>query len=223
VRFGSGYVVLAFLRSDLVERLHWMTESQLLDAVAVGQITPGPVFTTATFVGYLLGGGGGAAVATLGIFLPAFVFVAISGPLVPRIRRSPVAGAVLDGVNVASLALMAAVTLQLGRAAIVVSTEPSIATPSGAHGCPTRIGEHHQLSLYLARRPSIAPPAIVSSPPRLTERRWIAGEEPRRSTTAEEEAVPAPGLVVPLASPSLDGLSLPGHRCDVALSVAGIR
>jgi chromate transporter len=119
VLFGSGYVLLAFLRSDLVERLHWLTESQLLDAVAVGQITPGPVFTTATFVGYLIGGGGGAAVATLGIFLPAFVFVAISGPLVPRIRRSPAAGAVLDGINVASLALMAAVTLQLGRAAIV--------------------------------------------------------------------------------------------------------
>jgi chromate transporter len=119
VLFGSGYVLLAFLRGDLVERLHWLTESQLLDAVAVGQITPGPVFTTATFVGYLVGGGGGAAVATLGIFLPAFVFVAISGPLVPRIRRSKTAGAVLDGVNVASLALMAAVTLQLGRAAIV--------------------------------------------------------------------------------------------------------
>jgi len=119
VLFGSGYVLLAFLRGDLVERLHWLTESQLLDAVAVGQVTPGPVFTTATFVGYVLGGGGGAAVATLGIFLPAFVFVAISGPLVPRIRKSKVAGAVLDGVNVASLALMAAVTIQLGRAAIV--------------------------------------------------------------------------------------------------------
>jgi len=119
VLFGSGYVLLAFLRTDLVERLHWMTESQLLDAVAVGQITPGPVFTTATFIGYVLGGGGGAAVATAGIFLPAFAFVAISGPLVPRIRRSRLAGAVLDGVNVASLALMAAVALQLGRAAIV--------------------------------------------------------------------------------------------------------
>jgi chromate transporter len=117
--FGSGYVLIAFLRSDLVERLHWLTESQLLDAVAVGQVTPGPVFTTATFVGYLLGGPTAAAIATLGIFLPAFVFVAISGPLIPRIRRSKVAGAVLDGVNVASLALMAAVTLQLGRAAIV--------------------------------------------------------------------------------------------------------
>jgi len=119
VLFGSGYVLLAFLRSDLVERLHWLTESQLLDAVAVGQVTPGPVFTTATFVGYVLGGGGGAAVATLGIFLPAFVFVAISGPLMPRIRASPSAGAVLDGVNVASLALMAAVALELGRTAIV--------------------------------------------------------------------------------------------------------
>jgi len=119
VLFGSGYVLIAFLRGDLVERLHWLTEAQLLDAVVVGQVTPGPVFTTATFIGYVLGGGVGAAVATLGIFLPAFVFVAISGPLVPLIRRSPAAGAVLDGVNVASLALMAAVTLQLGRTAIV--------------------------------------------------------------------------------------------------------
>ncbi len=119
VLFGSGYVLLAFLRSDLVDRLHWLTESQLLDAIAVGQVTPGPVFTTATFIGYLLGGPSGAAVATIGIFLPAFVFVAISGPLIPRIRRSKSAGAVLDGVNVASLALMAAVTLQLGRAAII--------------------------------------------------------------------------------------------------------
>jgi chromate transporter len=119
VLFGSGYVLLAFMRSDLVERLHWLTEAQLLDAVAVGQVTPGPVFTTATFVGYVLGGGAGAAIATLGIFLPAFVFVAISGPLVPRIRRSPSASAVLDGVNVASLGLMAAVTIALGRGAIV--------------------------------------------------------------------------------------------------------
>ena len=119
VLFGSGYVLLAFLRGDLVERLHWLTESQLLDAVAVGQVTPGPVFTTATFIGYILGGPEAAAVATVGIFLPAFVFVAISGPLVPRIRRSKTAGVVLDGVNVASLALMAAVTLQLGRSALI--------------------------------------------------------------------------------------------------------
>lgn len=121
--FGSGYVLLVFLRADLVERLGWLTERQLLDAVAVGQITPGPVFTTATFIGYMLSGAPGAVVATLGIFLPAFVFVAVSGPLVPRIRRSRIAGAALDGVNVASLALMAVVTWQLGRAAIVdVST-----------------------------------------------------------------------------------------------------
>ncbi len=119
VLFGSGYVLLAFLRADLVERLHWLTEAQLLDAVAVGQVTPGPVFTTATFVGYLLAGPGGALVATAGIFLPAFVFVALSGPLVPRLRASANAGAFLDGVNVASLALMAVVTAQLGRAALV--------------------------------------------------------------------------------------------------------
>jgi len=119
VLFGSGYVLLAFLRADLVQRFHWLTERQLLDAVAVGQVTPGPLFTTATFVGYLLAGTAGAVVATVGIFLPAFVFVAASGPLVPRLRRSPTAGAVLDGVNVASLALMAVVTWHLGRAALV--------------------------------------------------------------------------------------------------------
>lgn len=119
VLFGSGYVLLAFLRADLVQRLGWLTESQLLDAVAVGQITPGPVFTTATFIGYVLAGGGGAAVATIGIFLPAFVFVALSGPLVPLLRRSATAGAALDGVIAASLALMATVTWHLGRAAIV--------------------------------------------------------------------------------------------------------
>jgi chromate transporter len=118
VLFGSGYVLLAFLRADLVERLGWLTEQQLLDAIAVGQVTPGPVFTTATFIGYLLGGSAGAVVATLGIFLPAFLFVALSGPFVPRLRRSPVAGAVLDGVVVASLALMATVTIQLAQAAL---------------------------------------------------------------------------------------------------------
>jgi chromate transporter len=119
VLYGSGYVLLAFLRTDLVVHRHWLTESQLLDAIAVGQVTPGPVFTTATFIGYHLGGVAGAAVATLGIFLPSFAFVAASGPLLPRVRRSPVAGAVLDGVNAASLALMAVVTWQLGRAALV--------------------------------------------------------------------------------------------------------
>ena len=119
VLFGSGYVLLAFLRGDLVERLHWISSSQLLDAVAVGQVTPGPVFTTATFIGYLLAGGRGAALATVGIFAPAFVFVAISGPLVRSIRSSSPARAVLDGVNAASMALMAAVSWQLGRSAII--------------------------------------------------------------------------------------------------------
>ncbi|HXC70138.1 MAG TPA: chromate efflux transporter [Pyrinomonadaceae bacterium] len=119
VLYGSGYVLLAFIRADLVERWHWLTETQLLDAIAVGQVTPGPVFTTATFIGYVLGGYQGAIVATLGIFLPAFFFVALSGPLVPRIRRSPVAGAFLDGVNVAALSLMVLVIYQLGRASLV--------------------------------------------------------------------------------------------------------
>jgi chromate transporter len=130
VLYGSGYVLLAFLRADLIERWHWLTESQLLDAIAVGQVTPGPVFTTATFIGYVLGGPKGAVVATVGIFLPAFVFVAISGPLVPRIRRSPTAGAFLDGVNAAALALMVVVTYQLGRAAIVDITTIALALTS---------------------------------------------------------------------------------------------
>jgi chromate transporter len=119
VLFGSGYVLIAFLRADLVTRWHWLTAPQLLDAVAVGQLTPGPLFTTATFIGYLLGGPVAAVVATVGIFLPAFFFVAASGPLVPRLRGSPLTSALLDGVNAAALALIAVVTWQLGRAAIV--------------------------------------------------------------------------------------------------------
>lgn len=130
VLFGSGYVLLAFLRADLVQRLGWITEQQLLDAVAIGQITPGPVSTAATFIGYLLAGWKGATLATLGMFLPAFVFVALSGPLIPRIRRSATAGAALDGVNVASLALMAVVSWQLGRAALVDAVTISIAVAS---------------------------------------------------------------------------------------------
>jgi chromate transporter len=130
VLFGSGYVLLAFLRADLVERTHWLTEQQLLDAVAAGQITPGPLFSTATFAGYLISGGAGAAVATLGIFAPAFLFVAISGPLIPWMRRTPAAGAFLDGVNAASLALMAVVTWQLGRAAVVGIPTAAIALVS---------------------------------------------------------------------------------------------
>ncbi|MDQ3638692.1 MAG: chromate efflux transporter [Actinomycetota bacterium] len=126
VLFGSGYVLLAFLRSEFVGP-GMLTEKQLVDAVAVGQVTPGPVFTTATFVGYLLEGVPGAALATAGIFLPAFVFVAITGPFIPRLRRSPALSGLLDGVNVASLALMAAVTWQLGRATIVDPLSATIA------------------------------------------------------------------------------------------------
>ena len=130
VLFGSGYVLLAFLRTDLVDRLRWLTEAQLLDAVAVGQITPGPVFTTATFIGYILGGFRGAVVATIGIFLPSFFFVSISGPLIPHLRRSPLAGAFLDGVNVGAWALMAAVTLFLARSAIIDLTTMLLAISS---------------------------------------------------------------------------------------------
>jgi chromate transporter len=117
--FGSGYVLLAFLRTDLVTHRGWLTDSQLVDAVAVGQVTPGPVFTTATFIGFILGGIRGAVLSTVGIFLPAFLLVAVSGPLVSRIRKSKPAGAFLDGVNVASLALMATVTWQLGKTSLV--------------------------------------------------------------------------------------------------------
>lgn len=118
VLYGSGYVLLAFLHADFVARLGWLSESQVLDAVAVGHVTPGPVFTTATFVGYLVGGWAGAVVATVGIFLPAFVFVAATYPLVPRMRQSRLAAPFLDGVNAASWALMAGVSLRLARASL---------------------------------------------------------------------------------------------------------
>jgi chromate transporter len=118
VLYGSGYVLLAFLRADFVVRFGWLTDRQLLDAIAIGQVTPGPLFTTATFIGFILGGTKGALLATLGIFLPSFIFVAISNPLIPKIRNSPWAGTLLDGVNVASLGLMAAVTWHLGRSSL---------------------------------------------------------------------------------------------------------
>ena len=119
VLYGSGYVLLAFLRADFVERLGWLTEQQLLDAIAAGNITPGPVFSSATFVGYLEGGLVGGLLATLGIFLPSFLFVAMLSRLFPWARRSSRARAFLDGVNVASLGLMAGVTWQLGQAAVM--------------------------------------------------------------------------------------------------------
>jgi chromate transporter len=119
VLYGSGYVLLAFLRADFVLRLGWLTDQQLLDAVAIGQVTPGPLFTAATFIGYLLGGIPGALLATLGIFLPSFMFVAISNPLIPKIRNSAWAGSLLDGVNASALGLMAAVTVQLGISSLI--------------------------------------------------------------------------------------------------------
>ena len=119
ILFGSGYVLLAFLRADLVERWSWLTDQQLIDAITVGQMTPGPVFTTATFIGYLLGGWGGAVLATAAIFAPGFVLVAVTQPLIPRMRASRLLGGCLDGVIAASLGLMASVTWLLGRAALV--------------------------------------------------------------------------------------------------------
>jgi len=119
VLFGSGYVLLAVLRADLVEHLHWLTENQLLDAIAVSQGTPGPFFTVATFVGYVIAGWKGAVLATLGMFLPAFVFVAVTAKYLPRLRKSPMAGAFLDGVNTAAVALMAFVGWQFARATML--------------------------------------------------------------------------------------------------------
>lgn len=119
ILYGGGYVLLAFLHADFVVRYGWLTSQQLLDAVAVGQVTPGPLFTTATFIGYLLGGVKGGLLATLGIFLPSFIFVALSNPLIPKIRNSIWVRGLLDGVNAASLGLMAAVTWALGRASLV--------------------------------------------------------------------------------------------------------
>ncbi|MCW5878627.1 MAG: chromate efflux transporter [Anaerolineales bacterium] len=119
VLYGGGYVLLAFVQAEFVERLGWLTQTQLLDAIAIGQVTPGPLFTTATFIGYVLGGLPGGLLATLGIFLPSFIFVALTHRWIERLRHSPLAAAFLDGVNAASLGLMAAVALQLATASFV--------------------------------------------------------------------------------------------------------
>ena len=119
VLFGSGYVLVAFLQGGLVEQYHWLTQQQLLDAVAIGQFTPGPVLTTATFIGYVLAGPTGALVATLGIFGPSFLFVLGTNPLIPRLRQSAVAGAFLDAVNASAIGLMAAVTVELARHTLI--------------------------------------------------------------------------------------------------------
>ena len=131
VLYGSGYVLLAFLHADFVARLGWLTDSQLIDAIAIGQVTPGPVFTTATFIGYLLGGVPGAVLGTVGIFLPSFVFVALSSQFIPRIRSSRWLGSLLDGVNVASLGLMAGVIWQLAQASLVHPVSFAILILSG--------------------------------------------------------------------------------------------
>jgi chromate transporter len=117
--YGSGYVLLAFLRTDLVQGLHWITDRQLLDAISIGQFTPGPVFTTATFIGYLVGGFPGALLATLGIFLPSFALIALIHPLASRLRSYAWTSTLLEGINSAALALMGGVLLQLGRSALI--------------------------------------------------------------------------------------------------------
>lgn len=125
--YGSGYVLLAFIRADFVVSLGWLTDRQLIDAIAIGQVTPGPLFTTATFIGYLLGGVPGALLATLGIFLPSFIFVALISLILPRVRGSSWTAAFLDGVNVAALGLMTGVALQLAQAAVVDALSVGVA------------------------------------------------------------------------------------------------
>jgi chromate transporter len=139
VLYGSGYVLLAFLQGDLVDRLGWITESQLLDATSIGQVTPGPVFTTATFIGYLTAGGWGAAVATLGIFLPSFLFVALLTHLVSWMRSTPTLSAALDGINAAAIALMAGVSIQLIGDAIVDPLTLTITVIAGVALWRTRL------------------------------------------------------------------------------------
>jgi chromate transporter len=118
VLYGGGYVLLAFLEQGLVQQHAWLTHQQLLDAVAIGQFTPGPVFSTATFIGYILGGVPGAAVATVGIFLPSFFFVGLLAPVLFRLRKSAWMAAFLDSVNVCAVALMGGVTFRLGADAL---------------------------------------------------------------------------------------------------------
>jgi chromate transporter len=119
VLYGSGYVLLSFLRTDFVQHLGWLTDRQLLDAVSIGQFTPGPVFTTATFIGYLVAGWPGALLATLAIFLPSFLLIALIHPLAAHLRKSPWTASILDGINIVALALMTGVLLQLGQSALI--------------------------------------------------------------------------------------------------------
>jgi chromate transporter len=118
VLYGGGYVLFAFVEEGLVRNHHWLTERQVLDAIAIGQLTPGPILSTATFIGYVLGGTWGAVVATVAIFLPSFLYVAALGPILPILRRSAWVGAFLDSVNVCAVGLMAGVTVRLADDAL---------------------------------------------------------------------------------------------------------
>lgn len=129
VLFGSGYVLVAFLEGEVVDNYSWLTQQQLLDAIAIGQLTPGPVLSTSTFIGYQLGGFAGAVVATIGIFLPSFLFVLALNPLVPRLRQSPWSAAFLDAVNVSAVGLMAIVSLRLAFAVLVAPLLENPASP----------------------------------------------------------------------------------------------
>lgn len=140
VLFGSGYVLLTFLRGEFVTRLGVLSDAQLLDAIAVGQVTPGPVFSAATFVGYLLGGNAGAIAATAGIFLPAFVGVVVTAPLVRRLRASPVLGCALDAVNAVTLAFMAGVVVLMGREIVLSPLSLAILGGASAVLLRTRLG-----------------------------------------------------------------------------------
>ncbi len=139
ILYGGGFVLLAFLEGGLVDTHGWLTRRQLLDAIAVGQFTPGPVLSTATFVGYLIAGAPGALVATAAIFLPSFLFVAVLGPLLPRLRRSPWAAAFLDAVNVISVALMASVGVKLGQEALTAWPAAAIALAAALLHLRTRL------------------------------------------------------------------------------------
>jgi chromate transporter len=119
VLYGSGYVLVAFLEGGLVQQYGWLTGRQLLDAIAIGQFTPGPVLSTATFVGYVVSGLAGAVTATAAIFLPSFLFVLILNPLIPRLRASKIMSAFLDAVNASAIGLMAAVVIQLAGTAVM--------------------------------------------------------------------------------------------------------
>jgi chromate transporter len=130
--YGSGYVLVAYLQGGLVDQLGWLTQAQLLDAIAIGQFTPGPVLTTATFVGYVVAGVPGGIVATTAIFLPSFLFVLILNPLIPKMRRSKWLSAFLDAINVSAVALMAAVLLLLGQATLTSWPAALIALLAGA-------------------------------------------------------------------------------------------